>query len=95
MPNVQVHITVTLVGGGGTLIVHADKGLAARPWGKCRRIALTLHCCARTAFIASKHPVVVVTLYRHFLKHVPMLDDLALIIETENVHPCIIGTVGP
>ena len=34
MPNVQVHITVTLVGGGGTLIVHADKGLAARPWGK-------------------------------------------------------------
>lgn len=34
MPNVQVHITVTLVGGGGTLIVDAVKRLAARFLGK-------------------------------------------------------------
>ena len=35
------------------------------------------------------------TCRRHFLQHVPMLDDLAVLIEAEDVDPRIVPAAGP
>src|SRR3954452_16220647 len=43
----------------------------------------------------SEHRVRVLRFFRHALEHVPVLDDLSVLIEAEDVHPCPVPISWP
>ena len=49
----------------------------------------------RMSAFAIEHPVIVRAVLRHFVEHVSVLDDLAFLIETENVDACIVRSLWP